>query len=208
MVSATQPVECPVHDSREKVHVLVIGAGFGGLGTAMQLKQAGIDDFVVLDRASEVGGTWQVNTYPGAQCDIPSILYSFSFAPNPNWTRLYPLQPEIHDYLRACAEDFGIVPHLRLNCEVRDATWDDAAQVWHVTTDQGAGKPEFSWGPWVPSVNPQSRTYPDSTASRARSSTPRRGITSTICPVTELPSSEPARRQCRSFRESSRSPDR
>ncbi|AWK70589.1 cyclohexanone monooxygenase [Rhodococcus oxybenzonivorans] len=154
MVSATQPVECPVHDSREKVHVLVIGAGFGGLGTAMQLKQAGIDDFVVLDRASEVGGTWQVNTYPGAQCDIPSILYSFSFAPNPNWTRLYPLQPEIHDYLRACAEDFGIVPHLRLNCEVRDATWDDAAQVWHVTTDQGSWEARILVGAMGPFSEP------------------------------------------------------
>jgi cation diffusion facilitator CzcD-associated flavoprotein CzcO len=136
MVSSAQSISSPVDDdARAKVHVLVIGAGFGGLGTAMKLKQAGIDDFVVLERASEIGGTWQVNTYPGAQCDIPSILYSFSFAPNPNWTRLYPLQPEIHDYLRACAEDFGIVPHLRLNHEVREATWDDAAQVWHVTTN-------------------------------------------------------------------------
>ncbi len=120
-----------------RVRVAIIGAGFGGLATAIALKRAGIDDFVVLERAGDVGGTWQVNTYPGAQCDIPSILYSFSFAPNPHWSRLYPLQPEIHDYLRRCAKDFGITPHLRLRHEVRDAAWDDAAAQWRVRTDRG-----------------------------------------------------------------------
>ena len=73
----------------------ILGAGFGGLGMAIQLKQAGIDDFVILERDEDVGGTWWANTYPGCQCDIPSHLYSFSFAPNPEWTRTYPLQPEI-----------------------------------------------------------------------------------------------------------------
>ncbi|NKQ54711.1 NAD(P)/FAD-dependent oxidoreductase [Amycolatopsis sp. K13G38] len=120
-----------------RVRVAIIGAGFGGLGTAIGLKRAGIDDFVVLERAGEVGGTWQVNTYPGAQCDIPSILYSFSFAPNPRWSRLYPYQPEIADYLRRCAEDFGIVPHLRLRHEVLDARWDQARARWRIRTDRG-----------------------------------------------------------------------
>lgn len=119
------------------VRIAIIGAGFGGLGTAIGLKRSGIEDFVVLERAGEVGGTWQVNTYPGAQCDIPSILYSFSFAPNPRWSRLYPYQPEIRDYLHRCAEDFGIVPHLRLRHEVLDARWDDAAGVWRIRTDRG-----------------------------------------------------------------------
>ena len=85
----------------------ILGAGFGGLGLAIRLKQAGINDFVVWERDPEVGGTWWANTYPGCQCDIPSHLYSFSFAPNPEWTRTYPLQPEIQEYLRECTDRFG-----------------------------------------------------------------------------------------------------
>ncbi|KRA37654.1 MULTISPECIES: flavin-containing monooxygenase [unclassified Nocardioides] len=119
------------------VRVAVIGAGFGGLGTAIRLKQAGIDDFVVLERAHEVGGTWQVNSYPGAQCDVPSLIYSFSFAPNPDWSRLYPLQEEIQAYLHRCAVDFGVLPHVRFGTEVTDASWDDAAQLWRISTSTG-----------------------------------------------------------------------
>ena len=119
---------------KNHVRVAIIGSGFGGLGMAIRLKQAGMNDFVVLERASEVGGTWQANTYPGAQCDIPSILYSFSFAPNPNWTRLYPLQPEIKTYLQRCAEDFHVLPHIRFESDVQDAAWDDAAQLWRLRT--------------------------------------------------------------------------
>ncbi len=73
--------------------IVIVGAGFGGLGMAIRLKQAGVEDFVVLERDADVGGTWWANTYPGCQCDIPSHLYSFSFAPNPNWTRTYPSSP-------------------------------------------------------------------------------------------------------------------
>jgi len=137
-----------------RVRVAIIGAGFGGLGTAIALKRAGIDDFVVLERAGDVGGTWQVNTYPGAQCDIPSILYSFSFAPNPHWSRLYPLQAEIHDYLRRCAEDFGITPHLRLRHEVREAAWDEDAAVWRVRTDHGVWEAQVLVGAIGPFSEP------------------------------------------------------
>ena len=98
----------------EHHRVAIIGAGFSGLGMAIRLKQEGIEDFVVIERASEVGGTWRDNTYPGCQCDIPSVLYSYSFAPNPNWTRTYPLQAEIRDYLRRCATDFGVMPFVRV----------------------------------------------------------------------------------------------
>ncbi len=119
------------------VRVAIIGAGFGGVGAAMRLKERGVEDFVVIERDEEIGGTWQVNTYPGAQCDIPSILYSFSFAPNPRWTRLYPLQEEIKDYLDACADDSGLRPHLRMGTEVVDARWDDAAQHWWIDTTDG-----------------------------------------------------------------------
>ena len=94
------------------VRVGILGAGFGGLGTAIRLDQRGEHDFLVFERAADVGGTWWANTYPGCQCDIPSHLYSFSFAPNPNWTRTYPKQPELRDYLRATAEKFGLYrPH-------------------------------------------------------------------------------------------------
>lgn len=146
MVRFAPPVESPNSDDARdtrRVRVAIIGAGFGGLGTAMMLKKAGIDDFVILERAAEVGGTWEVNTYPGAQCDIPSILYSFSFAPNPEWSRLYPLQPEIKDYLRRCTEDFGLTRHLRMEHEVVDACWDDEAQHWTVVTDHGTWHAQF-----------------------------------------------------------------
>jgi cation diffusion facilitator CzcD-associated flavoprotein CzcO len=120
-----------------RVRVAIVGAGFGGLGAAIRLKQRGIDDFVVLEREDAVGGTWCVNTYPGCQCDIPSNLYSFSFAPNPSWSRTFPTQPEIWDYLRECTERYGITPHLRLGTEVTGADWDDEAAVWRIETSRG-----------------------------------------------------------------------
>jgi cyclohexanone monooxygenase len=119
------------------VRVGILGAGFGGLGTAIRLKQRGDDDFLIFERASGVGGTWWANTYPGCQCDIPSHLYSFSFAPNPNWTRTYPKQPELRDYLRATAEKFGVFDRVRFNTEVTGAAWDEAANRWRIETSRG-----------------------------------------------------------------------
>ena len=118
-------------------HIAIVGAGFSGLGMAIRLKQAGIEDFVVLERAEELGGTWRDNTYPGCQCDIPSALYSFSFAPNPNWSRFYPLQEEIRDYLRRCADDFGVVPYIRFGHEVTGAAWDEDSRTWRLDTSHG-----------------------------------------------------------------------
>jgi cation diffusion facilitator CzcD-associated flavoprotein CzcO len=115
----------------------IIGAGFSGLGAAIRAKQSGFDDFVVLDRADEVGGTWQANTYPGCACDVPSHLYSFSFAPNPDWSETYSAQPEIHAYLRRCARDFGLARHLRLGREVTAAAWDEDARRWVLDTPGG-----------------------------------------------------------------------
>src|SRR5438270_7738193 len=117
--------------------IAILGAGFGGLGMAIRLREKGIEDFVVLERDEEVGGTWWANTYPGCQCDIPSHLYSYSFAPNPNWTRTYPLQPEIRDYLSNLADRHGIRPHLHLGCEVERAEWDEEAGVWRLETTDG-----------------------------------------------------------------------
>jgi cation diffusion facilitator CzcD-associated flavoprotein CzcO len=94
----------------QHVRIAIVGSGFAGLGMAIRLKEAGIEDFVILDRADDVGGTWQANTYPGCQCDVPSHLYSFSFEPNPSWTRTYSRQQEIWQYLRGCAERHGLGP--------------------------------------------------------------------------------------------------
>lgn len=115
----------------------IIGAGFGGLATAIRLKQSGNRDFVIFERENGIGGTWHANTYPGAQCDIPSALYSFSFAPNPDWTRLYPLQVEIKSYLQDCARRFDVERHIRFGEDVVDARWSEDAQLWRITTASG-----------------------------------------------------------------------
>jgi cation diffusion facilitator CzcD-associated flavoprotein CzcO len=119
------------------VRVGIIGAGFAGLGMAIRLKQARVEDFLIWERDGDLGGTWWANTYPGCQCDIPSHLYSFSFALNPDWARTYATQPEIEAYLRRVTDQYGIRPHLRTNCAVTSAAWDDANDRWHVSTEQG-----------------------------------------------------------------------
>ncbi len=117
--------------------IAIIGAGFAGLGAAIQLRQAGFDDLVVFDRGAEVGGTWRDNTYPGCACDIRSHLYSFSFFRNPDWTSEYPRQPEIEAYLQHAADHFGLRPFLRLRTEVTELRWDEAARTWSVHTSDG-----------------------------------------------------------------------
>ena len=117
--------------------VVVVGTGFAGLGTAIALKKAGRQDFVVLERADSVAGTWRDNRYPGCACDVPSHLYSFSFAPNPDWTRTFSPQPEIEAYLRTTAADFGVLPHIRFGTELLEARWIDADQQWLITTSEG-----------------------------------------------------------------------
>jgi cation diffusion facilitator CzcD-associated flavoprotein CzcO len=117
--------------------IAIIGSGFGGLGAAIRLRQEGIDDFVVLERAGDLGGTWRDNTYPGCACDVQSHLYSFSFAPNPEWSRSFSPQPEIQAYLQRCARDHDLLRHLRFHHEVRSAAWDDDARHWRIETSQG-----------------------------------------------------------------------
>src|SRR5207342_3888266 len=94
-------------ESGERLRLAIVGAGIGGLALALGLREDGIEDFVILERSDGIGGTWRHNTYPGAACDVPSHLYSFSFAPNPNWTKVYADQPEILEYLERCAADGG-----------------------------------------------------------------------------------------------------
>ncbi|HEX5776817.1 MAG TPA: NAD(P)/FAD-dependent oxidoreductase [Caulobacteraceae bacterium] len=116
---------------------IVIGAGFGGLAAAIKLKKAGFRRLVVLEKADRLGGTWRDNTYPGAACDVPSRLYSYSFALNPNWSRAYSGQPEIQAYMEDCADRFGVRGAIRFNAEVERADWDDAAKLWRVTLKGG-----------------------------------------------------------------------
>jgi cation diffusion facilitator CzcD-associated flavoprotein CzcO len=117
--------------------VVIIGAGFGGIGMAIRLRQAGIDDFTVLEKAADLGGTWRDNTYPGAACDIPSHLYSFSWAPKFDWSRKYPPQQEILDYLRNCAETSGVLSRIRFGVGVVETTYDEGRALWRVRTDRG-----------------------------------------------------------------------
>jgi cation diffusion facilitator CzcD-associated flavoprotein CzcO/acetyl esterase/lipase len=124
-------------NGRPTPSVAIIGAGFGGIGLAITLKRAGIDTFTIFEKAEGVGGVWRDNTYPGATCDVPSHLYSFSFEPNPDWTRRYSPQPEILDYLERCVEKYGIGHNLRLGTEVTSADLDEASGRWRIETDGG-----------------------------------------------------------------------
>ena len=117
--------------------VVIVGTGFSGLGMAIRLKQEGHDDFVLLERADDIGGTWRDNTYPGCRCDVPSHLYSFSFAPNPGWSATFSPQPEILQYLRGCAERHGLLPHVRFDHELLGADWDEGEARWRLDTSQG-----------------------------------------------------------------------
>ncbi|HEV7628569.1 MAG TPA: NAD(P)/FAD-dependent oxidoreductase, partial [Streptomyces sp.] len=121
----------------EHVRVAVIGSGFGGLGAAVRLRRAGVTDFVVLERREAVGGTWHDNTYPGCACDVPSHLYSFSFAPNPEWPRSFSGQEHIRVYLESVADNFGLRQHIRFNSEVELMSWDPEELHWTITTGQG-----------------------------------------------------------------------
>ncbi|ASU82844.1 NAD(P)/FAD-dependent oxidoreductase [Nocardiopsis gilva YIM 90087] len=123
--------------------VAIIGTGFAGIGMAVRLKRAGLNDLVLLERADDIGGTWRDNTYPGATCDVPSHLYSFSFAPNPEWSRSFSPQPEIWDYLRRVAKDEDVVRHVRFNHEVTAAHWEPEANRWRVESTGGTITAQF-----------------------------------------------------------------
>ncbi|MEZ0491835.1 flavin-containing monooxygenase [Kineococcus sp. TBRC 1896] len=129
MTSAAEPVGDPVLD------VAVVGAGFAGLGTAIRLARRGRESFVVLERAADVGGTWRENTYPGVACDVPSHLYSFSFAPDPGWSRVFAPGAEVQRYLRERSRE--VADRIRLGCEVLAAVWDADAAHWRLRTSTG-----------------------------------------------------------------------
>jgi cation diffusion facilitator CzcD-associated flavoprotein CzcO len=117
--------------------VVIIGAGAGGLAMAIALKKAGLNSFTIFEKSAGVGGTWRDNTYPGAQCDIMSHMYSYSFERKADWSRLYARQPEILAYLEHCADKYGLRPHLRCRSPIHEARWDDSALVWRLKTGDG-----------------------------------------------------------------------
>ena len=121
----------------EHHRVVIVGAGFAGIGLGVRLLQAGIDDFVILERNESVGGTWFEHTYPGCACDIPTHLYSYSFARNPSWTRLFPPQREILEYVRGVADSYGVTPHIRFRCEMEHCAWDEQRERWRLRTSRG-----------------------------------------------------------------------
>ncbi|KQV74350.1 4-hydroxyacetophenone monooxygenase [Aeromicrobium sp. Root344] len=120
-----------------KKDVVIIGTGFSGMGAAMKLRESGREDFVVLEKAHDVGGTWRDNTYPGCECDIPSHMYSFSYELNPEWSKSFSGQEEIWAYLRKVADEQGIRPYIDFGVEVTGAEWDEDRSVWTVRTRSG-----------------------------------------------------------------------
>ncbi|WP_378738642.1 flavin-containing monooxygenase [Nocardia brasiliensis] len=125
--------------SDKTLDVAVIGGGFAGIGTAIRLKQKGIDGFAIFERGDAIGGTWRDNTYPGAACDIPSRLYSYSFAPNPNWSHTYSGSNEILGYIQTMAAEFGLGPHFRFGHNVTGIVFDEAAGQWDITIEGRPG---------------------------------------------------------------------
>ncbi|MFJ7334861.1 flavin-containing monooxygenase [Streptomyces sp. NPDC101116] len=121
----------------EHVRVAVVGSGFGGLGAAVRLRREGVTDFVVLERAGSVGGTWRDNSYPGCRCDVPSHLYSFSFAPHPDWPRTFSGQEHIRAYLEHVTDVFRLRPHIRFDSEVKRMTWNGERLCWDIETSSG-----------------------------------------------------------------------
>lgn len=117
---------------------VIIGSGFAGIGMAIALRKQGVQDFVVVERAATVGGVWRDNRYPGAACDVPSHLYSFSFEPNPNWTHVFAPQAEIHQYLQHCAQKYDLLRHIRFNSEVEQAQFDEQQNLWNLGLADGS----------------------------------------------------------------------
>jgi cation diffusion facilitator CzcD-associated flavoprotein CzcO len=189
--------------TRGRPSILIIGAGFGGIGMAIELRRNGFDDITVLERAADLGGVWRENTYPGAACDVPSPLYSYSFEPKPDWPQRYSGRAAIHAYLRGVAERHGVLSAVRFGTSVTDAEFDDATGRWTVRTADGDSRVVdvliSAVGPCPP--------YPASTPSRARRSIRPSGTTTSTCAANASPASAPERALSSTFpRSSPRSP--
>jgi cation diffusion facilitator CzcD-associated flavoprotein CzcO len=154
--ASAAPQPAPQPESHE---VLIIGTGFAGLGMAIKLREAGVEDFALLERASEIGGTWRDNVYPGCACDVPSHLYSFSFAPKHDWTRAFAPQAEIQDYLLEVVDRYRLRPSIRFDACMERADYDEARAIWTVVTRDGR---RFEARVLVSAMGPLSNpAYPD-----------------------------------------------
>jgi cation diffusion facilitator CzcD-associated flavoprotein CzcO len=124
--------------------IVIIGAGFGGIGMGIALKKAGFSDFVILEKSDDLGGTWHDNQYPGCACDVPSPLYSYSFELNPYWSRMFAPRREIWEYLQMCARKYGVDEHIRYGRRVEHMDWDDGSRRWHIATSRKSGRGQES----------------------------------------------------------------
>src|SRR3954449_4598450 len=135
MTEETIPAEHPTssHPSAAQYDALIVGAGFGGMGAAIQLKRLGYENLLILERESDLGGTWHVNRYPGLAVDIPSSTYSYSFEPNPYWSRLFAPGAELKKYAEHVADKYDVRRHMRFGQSVEGAVWDEDEQVWTIS---------------------------------------------------------------------------
>ncbi|GAB3676837.1 flavin-containing monooxygenase [Salinisphaera aquimarina] len=136
MLTRLNPLKTDIRVDTD-MHIAIVGAGFSGLGMAIRLKEAGIENFTLIERGSDVGGTWRDNHYPGAACDVASHLYSFSFEQNPDWSRAFGQQPEIFDYIKRCAAKYDLYRHIRFNTTIVSAVFDEDSGIWTSTTADG-----------------------------------------------------------------------
>ncbi len=139
----------------EHHHIAIIGSGFSGIAMARYLKKSGREDFTIFEKGDDVGGTWRDNTYPGIACDVPSNLYSFSFALNPDWSRSYSGGWEINNYIRETAKKLDILKHIRFGDAITSAAWDDEAGIWRCESQQGPFTADFLIGAMGPLSEPQ-----------------------------------------------------
>jgi cation diffusion facilitator CzcD-associated flavoprotein CzcO len=137
MAAAEPAAVTPAAGPGAPYKVVVIGTGFSGLGMAIGLKKSGVHDFVILEKADEVGGTWRENTYPGCACDIMSLLYSYSFEPKNDWSRMFPRQEELLQYIKDIVDKYDLAQHIRFNAEVTATEYHDATDTWRVTVNDG-----------------------------------------------------------------------
>ena len=137
------PPNASLPSANDYHEVIVIGAGMAGIGAAEQLQASGIRDFVVLEKGPTVGGVWRENTYPGCACDVPSVFYSYSFAPNPNWRRFYGEQKEIRQYLEDTAVRQGVMDKIMFNCDMQTCVWKAEDALWEITTSSGLYTAQF-----------------------------------------------------------------
>ena len=195
--------ELPSH-----VRVCVIGTGFSGLGMAIRLLRDGERDFVVLERADSVGGTWRDNTYPGCACDVPSHLYSFSFALNGEWSHVFSRQPEIRAYLERVTDEYGVRPYLHLETDLESGQWDEAAHVWRLRTNRGELTAEVVVSGCGGLVEPALPNVPGADSFAGPAFHSARWDHESTCPDCGSGSSAPGRRPSSSSPRSPRSPPR